>query len=740
LQSYVYTTDKRGNRTQAKELSLRDTAGSSVTIAHDDPNIVYRGDWDANGSFHETTTTNARLAVMFYGNSSINLTMGTGDDCGIYDVYINKTLWQSYDGYASSGGEDVISIEVKGDGPHLLEVFQRREKNSASSGYKVRFKQLTALSAYDETVIDYTYDNLSRLRTANYDGGAVEYSYGYDLAGNLVNNNGTTRTFNSANQMTNDGTNTLDYDANGNLWKTNSVVSHTWDRANRLLSHGGLDYAYDGLGNRISQDNGTDVTSYLLDLQSGLPQVLSETVGSNVTRYVHSPRGLHATQNNSSNWFWGLQDGLGSQRAEVDVNGAVVASQEFTPYGVAQNVTGSFSSPHAFTGEPLDANGLQYHRARYYDPAMGVWANQDFLETPNRYGYVDGNPLNWVDPSGLCPSEALCTNQSLSRQFKELIGCYNIDAYADSHQSSCEQIECPNKFGIRAMLEPDLCSTWCKFSMQPINGSYSSPSFILDLNDPHRVFDSDYQSETVGKFISQAYSNQPVFFFVHGYTTDNDDTKKALGETAQWFTNNLNHPLNGGNPVLIGVDWFAGHGGLNTFVGSNYVARVEIPETAKALGKILTDLDLRHSGNINLLGHSMGTDLVLQAVQESDAMIETVVLIQGSVDRKEFQDGGKYHSLMNSGKISRLIVTTDGNDTGVTLPNLNTPGGVETIGRKGVSLSGFGSGMSVANCSIQGFANFSDQNHHSHSPGRSEGVAQIILNLMSGNSFRCPEN
>jgi YD repeat-containing protein len=39
------------------------------------------------------------------------------------------------------------------------------------------------------------------LLTANYNNGATVYNYGYDLAGNLVNNNGTTHTYNAANQM-----------------------------------------------------------------------------------------------------------------------------------------------------------------------------------------------------------------------------------------------------------------------------------------------------------------------------------------------------------------------------------------------------------------------------------------------------------------------------------------------------------------------------------------------------------
>jgi len=155
--------------------------------------------------------------------------------------------------------------------------------------------------------IDYTYDNLSRLLSANYDGGAVEYSYGYDLAGNLVDMNGTTRTFNSANQMTNDGLNTLTYDNNGNL-TSDGINTHTWDRANRLLSVGNHSYKYDGNGARIQKTVSSVVTDYLLDVNQGLTQVLAETTGANTQSYIHSPRGIHA-MNDGSNWSYMLYGG-----------------------------------------------------------------------------------------------------------------------------------------------------------------------------------------------------------------------------------------------------------------------------------------------------------------------------------------------------------------------------------------------------------------------------------------------
>jgi RHS repeat-associated protein len=88
---------------------------------------------------------------------------------------------------------------------------------------------------------------------------------------------------------------------------------------------------------------------------------------------------------------------LGSVRNVVDGMGDVQQAVNYTPYGVPDSAMTGF----AFTGEPRDSNGLQYHRARYYAPELGLWASLDPLETDNRYGYALNNPLNFIDPSGL---------------------------------------------------------------------------------------------------------------------------------------------------------------------------------------------------------------------------------------------------------------------------------------------------------------------------------------------------
>ncbi len=59
-------------------------------------------------------------------------------------------------------------------------------------------------------------------------------------------------------------------------------------------------------------------------------------------------------------------------------------------------------------GVASDANGLYYMRARYYNIDIMRFINQDILtgsidsnQSLNRYAYVDGNPVNFLDPFGL---------------------------------------------------------------------------------------------------------------------------------------------------------------------------------------------------------------------------------------------------------------------------------------------------------------------------------------------------
>ena len=156
----------------------------------------------------------------------------------------------------------------------------------------------------------------------------------------------------------------------------------------------------DGLGDRHQQVVDGVTTNYILDLAAGLPQVLDD--GTNTYLYGN---GRIAQAGSTAEYF--LSDALGSVRQLADPAGAVTLTQSYAPYGDVVSSVGTSQTSYAFTGEALDANGLTYLRARYYAPQDGRFISRDTwagnYSNPlslNRWNYVEGNPINWVDPSG----------------------------------------------------------------------------------------------------------------------------------------------------------------------------------------------------------------------------------------------------------------------------------------------------------------------------------------------------
>ena len=85
------------------------------------------------------------------------------------------------------------------------------------------------------------------------------------------------------------------YDDNGNLLD-DGANTYTYDSANRLISvNGTITYTYNGLGDRYQQTVDNQTTTYALDLNSGLTQVLDD--GENSYIYgLGSPAVKEASQ------------------------------------------------------------------------------------------------------------------------------------------------------------------------------------------------------------------------------------------------------------------------------------------------------------------------------------------------------------------------------------------------------------------------------------------------------------
>jgi len=74
-----------------------------------------------------------------------------------------------------------------------------------------------------------------------------------------------------------------------------------------------------------------------------------------------------------------LADGLGSTMAVVDSTGVVQKSYQYDVYGEVTGGSGTLANEFGFAGQQTDATGLQYLRARYYDPGTGVFLSRDPL-------------------------------------------------------------------------------------------------------------------------------------------------------------------------------------------------------------------------------------------------------------------------------------------------------------------------------------------------------------------------
>lgn len=273
----------------------------------------------------------------------------------------------------------------------------------------------------DGIVTNFSYDALNELTGARL--GFLKTTWAYDAVGNRAKQTGPLGTINytydPGDRLLAAGASAYTYDADGNVISISKnaqglPVAYQFNAANRLVAaqvgKTVSTFSYDGDGNRIAQSVPAGTYSYVNDVATALPVVLSEQGPDGAIDYTY---GLNLIEESNPKFdYFYHYDGLGSVVALTDLAGIPQAAYAYDPWGNSLlNVTDNVGTKNKFrfTGEALDSGTqLYYLRARYYDSNVGRFLARDPLTgiarhplSKNRYVYAFSSPISFVDKSGL---------------------------------------------------------------------------------------------------------------------------------------------------------------------------------------------------------------------------------------------------------------------------------------------------------------------------------------------------
>jgi RHS repeat-associated protein len=155
---------------------------------------------------------------------------------------------------------------------------------------------------------------------------------------------------------------------------------------------------------------------YLWSSVLGQPVVEMTAAGGVYRAYVYNPGGqMLAMQSYNGVFYWAHQDHLGSGHFLTTLGGGVAYRGEYDPHGQMVLETapvGSYINSKKFTGYERNwATGLDYAMARNFQRTRGRFTTPDPLgvdaadasnpQSLNRYVYVENDPVNATDPTGL---------------------------------------------------------------------------------------------------------------------------------------------------------------------------------------------------------------------------------------------------------------------------------------------------------------------------------------------------
>jgi len=173
-----------------------------------------------------------------------------------------------------------------------------------------------------------------------------------------------------------------------------------------------------------------DITTYS---PSAAYQVKTNGMYTNTRKY-YSFNGAVVAMRENGVVTWLQQDQVNSTTITADANGNLLTETRYSAFGEIRYTNGITVTDKLYTGQQQETEiGLDYYIARFYDPVIGYFIQPDTLipqasasASYDRYAYVNGNPVNFNDPSGHCP---LCVSAAIGAGIGAVVGGVGYGIY-----------------------------------------------------------------------------------------------------------------------------------------------------------------------------------------------------------------------------------------------------------------------------------------------------------------------
>lgn len=460
--SEIYHYDANGNQTL-----YVDKKGQTFTFLYNNRNWLMSKQGPTETISYTYNADGARATMTDNGGETTSYTYDpqTGELSGI--AYPDgKTISYEYDEAGrrmemTTPFED--SVRYSYNEVHQLTDVYWNDEVQASYSYDLAGRLREQLQGNGvKSRFDFTDGLFSNLMHIDSEGNVLNtYSYGYDIGGNIVTRSEMTGNTTDEHHFTYDSmhrisTSTLhqeiySYDTRGNRKTLESeanvgfddmlgeYVYDEWDRLTKVTKPDGTIAAYKYNGDNLlteRTENG-ETTRYYYDGGNIIAEALVDENGtvSEKASYLYGA-GLIMREDAAGNDGYYLRNGHGDIVEIRDVAGLLLNQYQYDLWGNTLSAIETIDNPFRYSGEYWDDSvKLQYLRARWYQPTMGRFINEDTYEgklnnplSLNLYTYVENNPLIYVDPTGHAKSGDINLPESVRNQILPYTEAWHIAA------------------------------------------------------------------------------------------------------------------------------------------------------------------------------------------------------------------------------------------------------------------------------------------------------------------------